>query len=211
LKQSLVDKIYTELKSKILLNEYPQGLLIIESDIANFYGVSKTPAREALSRLNVEGFVDVLPHKGYLVSYITLNNIKEYFQARKIVEIGCIPHLIENANAHDIAQLSMIANRTFQSKSERGYIEYLDSNFEFHMQIANMTKNTVIINILESCLNHLKRILFQDLQNTAVVEIQEDHLKIVDAIKARDEKQLAKRLSAHIDGSYNRIVGILKV
>ena len=84
-RKSLSDEVFEKLKNDIVNVRYKQGEFITEAEVAHRFRISKTPAREALNRLNVEGFVESIPHKGYLVKSLSVNDILNLYQFRTIL------------------------------------------------------------------------------------------------------------------------------
>jgi DNA-binding GntR family transcriptional regulator len=73
MKRSLSEQIYWQLKDEIMKDELKGNTFVTESELSKRFNISKTPVREALTLLKMEGFVDTLPHKGYLVTSVSAN------------------------------------------------------------------------------------------------------------------------------------------
>ena len=85
-RKDLKHQVYTTLREKIINCEYPPGSLLNEAQLSIELGVSRTPIREALNRIEHEGFIKILPKKGILVTEVSLNDVLHIFGARLEIE-----------------------------------------------------------------------------------------------------------------------------
>ena len=164
-KISLTNKIYGNLKHDIINLSFKNNSIITEKELAERYKVSKTPVREALKKLTLEGFIEVLPRKGYFITSISVEDLRDIFQIRMILEVGASEIAIANASLNDIEKLKEIANTKVKTINSKSYIEYSEINYQFHLLIARSTKNNILANMIKGLLNQLRRVLYKDLHN----------------------------------------------
>jgi len=202
---SLTHRIYEKLKEDIINLKFKENSIITEKELAERYKVSKTPVREALKKLNLEGFIEVLPRKGYFVTSISVEDLKNIFQIRMILEVGASEIAIENVSLNDIKKLKEIANTKVKTINAKSYIEYSEINYQFHLLIAKLTNNNMLANMIEGVLNQLRRVLYRDLCNLDFENMKNEHLKIVDAIGKKGISLARRMMEKHLLDAKKRI------
>jgi DNA-binding GntR family transcriptional regulator len=202
---SLTHRIYEKLKEDIINLKFKENSIITEKELAERYKVSKTPVREALKKLNLEGFIEVLPRKGYFVTSISVEDLKNIFQIRMILEVGASEIAIENVSLNDIKKLKEIANTKVKTINAKSYIEYSEINYQFHLLIAKLTNNNMLANMIEGVLNQLRRVLYRDLCNLDFENMKNEHLKIVDAIEKKGISLARRMMEKHLLDAKKRI------
>lgn len=190
---SMSDRIYSRLRDMILTGEYPPETTLSEQKVATQFGLSKTPAREAMALLCREGYLLRYPNCGYVVRKI---------DSDEFAEIECFRRTIERAGVGMILELE-------PDGALRGIREELigqfekdaddnERNYDFHMQLIRLTKNRFFIDALDTAMSSAARWKrFSKLKpngvTSAVDEYMNSHLAIVDALLAHD---LQKTLEA---------------
>ncbi|AGC67083.1 transcriptional regulator [Thermoclostridium stercorarium subsp. stercorarium DSM 8532] len=182
MRETLSDKVYRAIKDDINNFRLNPDEFIVEREMAERYGVSKAPVREALHRLCREGRLISYPRKGYLI--VSLNEMEFYQtqQLRLINEGFAVRILVREAGPEDIKILRAMAD-----KSD------CVSNTEFHCKMAELTGNKFLRDIVANLLDISTRTL--NLKNRLNgSNLKTYHLEIVDAIEARDEEKALKFL-----------------
>lgn len=184
----LTDKVYQQMKQDVFQAKYKPNELITERQIAEKYGVSKMTASEVLHRLCTEGHLTSYPRSGYMVTNITLKEMDQLKRLRVTLESLVIDIICEEAAKDDIRTLY---NDIVESFSENDNASNISSNF--HMDMAKLTNDRFIINILESILGSALRIE-QHISHTSIEHWQDYHKNIVDALMKRDAVTAKKYL-----------------
>jgi len=201
----LMENIYFKLKDDIINLEYKQGVIILEKDLAEKYGVSKTPIREALNRLCLEGYMEKFPNKGYMVKGFTVNDLQNVFQYRSILEKAAVELAIEKATDQEIKALSEETNIiTYDCGADVARL-YNDFNHRFHLSIARLSKNPYLVEELENILNQTRRILLMDVRSYDISVLTKSHMDIVNSIEKRDKVTARELISNHIYEAQLRI------
>lgn len=194
---SLKDRIYTVLKQALTeMSIYgpDANLRLDERQLSERLGISRTPLREALARLETEGLVEIRPRRGVFVVRKTKAEIIDAIHVWAAIESMAARLACERAADTDIAGLRRFVTE-FEDESIQAHIdEYSDRNIEFHEAILALSKNPVIMETAAQLFLHVRGIRAQtiaddDRANRSII----DHLHIIEALEARDAG-LAERL-----------------
>ena len=190
----LSDCIYQEIKSGILSEDFHINELITEQAVADKYNVSKTPARDALMRLTVEGFLDKYPRKGYFIRTIGFQEYTESVELRIIVECAVVKKVIRNATDEQLSELVEISKRA----------DSITNNTKFHLKLAQIAGNKVIMKTLENLLINISRpAIYNNINYNCSGTISKYcHKDVVDAILARDEEKAQELIKKDIKGVF---------
>lgn len=210
-KQFLSTQAYQLIKEAIVTCELSPGQLIVQSDLAEMYGVGVTPVREALRRLGLEGFVIAVPRLGYQVSPITFQDIQEIFELRLVLECAAVRFASERATTEQLRKISESANFTYEYKKRDSYINFLQHNADFHILITSTSGNSRLIHQIRKIMDELHRVfhLGLDVRDSAD-EMRMDHIRISDALNNRDAELVEKLIRNEIVTSQERIFEALK-
>jgi DNA-binding GntR family transcriptional regulator len=126
--KSRPESVYQYLKEKIIYDEFPPGTLLREGELATELEVSKTPVREALNGLKYEGLVEVIPYKGYIVSQLSFQDLKDLFELRIIFETAAVELAIQNITNKQFEQLKKLAVKEFNVDSNEARKEFMKIN-----------------------------------------------------------------------------------
>jgi DNA-binding GntR family transcriptional regulator len=204
-KSSLTEQIYYKLKEMILYGKIKSGELLTVGEIAENYHISRTPVREAFTSLKHDGLLEVLPHKGYLVSRIDLKDLEDLFVIRMMLEGGVAELAATNASKEMIAQLEQLAMVEYSMDDERDEIFFMKTNLNFHTFVAKASKNDRVVNLVANTLNLMQRVLLWDLKDSSLYSMQTEHMKLVELIGKRDPVNTKKYMIEHIESSRSRI------
>src|SRR5882724_291548 len=201
---TFADRAYTALKDTIVsLNVYEQAgeVRLDERRLAQDFGISRTPVREAMAQLEREGFVRSVPRRGIYVVRKTKREVIEMITAWAALESMAARLITENAGDEDIAPL-----RTMFSKFENGELharldEYSEVNIEFHQTIIRMSRNSVLIALAENLFTHMRMIRMKTIgeQDRADRSIH-DHMHIIKALEARETARAEELVRTHALG-----------
>lgn len=196
---SLAKKAYTAIKEKIVNCEYLPETVLNEAGLIAELGVSRTPIREALSRLEHENLVRIMPKRGIFVTGFSLSDVREIYQVRELME----PHIIRLWGAR-IAKpvLETLKTTLLAMKPDTPEREFYRLDFELHRTIYDHCENKHFVQLLDRVFdqNHRIRILSGKLQHR-LESSREEHLAIVEALLAGDTEAAARAMAAHLEQS----------
>ncbi len=139
LKPSQAERIHRELRVSITLGELRPGTVIVEGALAEQFGASKTPVREALRQLQHEGLVNVLPRKGYVVSSFGLDELLDVYALRSLLQPPLAAAAARNSDERLLRELATAARRDSEATT---YLAGLVAGVEFQIVIAQAAGNS---------------------------------------------------------------------
>lgn len=193
---NLTLQIYNTLKQKILNNELLPNTPLDEKQLCESLGASRTPVREALARLEWEGLVDPAPHHSAIVSPLTLQNILELIQIRKIAESKLIRPYLPYCQPDVLKDIRARSVKALETK-DLSEIHKLD--YEFHKYLYEASKRRHIIKIMTYITDQSQRVRTHDFYRRRRSEKGvKDHIEIIDALLAEDYDKACALLESHV-------------
>ena len=198
---TLKDRVYGRLRDAISgMNIYQAGtdLRLDERSVAEQLNVSRTPLREALSRLENEGLVEIRARKGVFIVRKTLEEILEMIVAWAALESMAARLATEVASDQDIRALRKHALKHSESSAHADLSEYSDANIKFHQMILDMSGCRLLAEIADGLFVHMHAVRRRALEeNDRATRSVVDHAGIIDALEARDGDLAAKLVRIH--------------
>jgi DNA-binding GntR family transcriptional regulator len=201
---SFKHKAYTALKNAIVAMDVygrPDDIRLDERKLAQDFGISRTPVREAMAQLESEGFVRSVPRRGIYVVRKTRREVIEMITAWAALESMAARLITENATDEEIAGLRRMF-ATFERGADAAKLdEYSEINIEFHQTIIRLSRNKVLIDMAENLFAHMRMIRRKTIgeKDRAARSIQ-DHINIIKAIEARDTEHSGELVRDHALG-----------
>ena len=203
---------YEKIKNYILSSGIKPGSPLDEQSLTAVTGTSRTPVREALQKLELEGLVEIIPKKGAFITHISLQDIIELFQLREIVE-GLATRLA--ANRVSLTKLDEINELFIQAKEEKDPVKkiemHMKSNDILHDYILKTCGNSRLLKLDSSYHNLIK--LEINLTNSIkgiVEKSHEEHLDIIEALKSGNPELAEKAMRRHIVSVFNNIMEVIQ-
>lgn len=197
---NLRDQTYKILKNMIITREIPPGKKICEETLAQEIGVSRTPIREALCRLEHEGIVKSIARRGSFVTMPSRGNIIEILQIREVLEGLVVRLVIPHLQPADIQNLRDCLEKLRSTPEEaRHVMEYTDSEVEFHDLLLKKCPNAMLRQMMEMIHTHLQIIRLRTviLPGRAQKTLDE-HLQILEAIVKGDAEAAELLMRRHV-------------
>ena len=193
-----VERAYRNLKAGIVEGRYRPGAPLSEVSLATEHGMSRTPIREGLARLWQEGYLERVLGHGYFVARVTVQQIHDTFEVRRLLEGGSAARAAELATPEDVERLRRLAN--IPIGASQNFRESEVTNVQFHLAIAAIARNGLALELIERCLAQVDRFMslgvsFGPFQDSA----SDAHRAIVEAIAAGDPAAARERMESHLD------------
>ncbi len=176
-----VDLLYNEIRKDIINCKYGLDEVLNEKVIAEKYGVSKTPVREAFATLVQEGYLVKYPRLGYYVKELKLKEYYQIVQLRFILESGIINYIISSISDEEIDTLNNYVTETWVS-----YEDYYYTNMNFHLAMANLLDNKYIYDSLKRVLELNNRNISIEYYRKVNGDIHRNHRDLVVLLKERN-------------------------
>lgn len=205
---SLSEQLYELIVEAILTNEYQPGEILQIDKLASSYGVSSTPVREALVKLEGAELVKLIPNKGAQVSDISARHVFELWEVRAILEPYVARIAVVQLELDEIGKICAELSHVIAHPED--FQAYIDSDIGLHELLFKRIPNKLLTGILEKLAKHYTRIRYYAEMNSPtrsediVIEITLEHLKIAQALLARDGDLASKEVSAHLENGKKR-------
>ena len=199
---SAVDRIYDSLNHEIVNFIREPGQTIAKNDIAETFGVSQTPVREALLRLEAEGLVDIVPQSRTQVSLIDVQHAWEAHFLRLSVEIEVVRHLSHRITADELAHLRTWVDRQVTELKAGDATAFKIADNSFHAELFDLAGVQGLTRLIDSRRGHYDRIrgLYLRAEERRKVVIKE-HRAMLKALEAGDERAAEAAVRVHLGKS----------
>ena len=203
----LRDVVFNTLRQAIITGEFAPGERLMEISLANRLGVSRTPVREAIRKLELEGLVIMIPRKGAQVARITEKNLRDVIEIRTVLEefaavLAC--ERIDQSGLHDLRQ----APEDFIRSVENGDIlDIVDKDETFHDTIFRATNNDRLISIINNLREQFYRYRMEyvkDIRQRS--NLVEEHRELLDAISSRDSIKAKELMKTHLLNQQQEVI-----
>ncbi len=196
----LRDRIAATIRNAIIDGRMAPGSRLTEQDLVTMLGVSRTPLREALLLLDSEGFINVLPRKGAVVSAITQEDVEEIYGAKGILESAAAQMACDRISYETITALSELTDR-MEAVINSGGTEYrtlLTLNAEFHQMLSDAGGNKRMSQFIRNLRSQTLRYnyIYLSLRSRTKESITE-HRHMIEALKHRDKTRIGQLIQDH--------------
>lgn len=195
---SLKDRVYDALKETIAGMNIYEGTdepRLDERQLSEDFGISRTPVREAIARLEQEGLVRIVPRRGVFVTRKTKTEILEIITVWAALESMAARLITEQATDEEIASLRALFATMEDDTAQANIDEYSDMNIRFHQEIIRLSKSQLMESMTETLFIHMRSIRARTIgENNRIQRSIIDHMNIIKALEDRDA-DLAERLS----------------
>lgn len=196
--ESLAKNVYRQLKSDIICGRIKDGYFFTLNELEKRFSISKTPIRDALSALEIEGYLQTLPRKGYLVCPVTQSQIRECFQMRLILETAAVELAVKAADDYELKGIFNLVQRFPEPAEEDCVASFNEWNNTFHMAVIAAAHNSILSSTFSSILENLSRILLADSRNLDFSNERDEHKEIARALLDRDAARAIQITRSHI-------------
>lgn len=199
MERNLNERTYQLLKQDIMSFALAPGEAISAAKVASRYGVSRTPAREAIVKLEKEGLVDIYPQSRTLVSRINLSRTRQEWYVRYTLEIGMAERFIRRVTQDTIQAMERNLRQMELARDEAGRSLYLTLDHGFHDIIYDTAGEFLAKEIIHTQITHYNRIRYlTDLTPPVREKTILEHRQLIGAARRKDEGLFKECLKAHI-------------
>jgi DNA-binding GntR family transcriptional regulator len=212
-KPPLSETAYQELRDRIITLALSPGARLNEGRLERELSIGRTPVREALLRLVNEGFLRSVPGRGFFVRDITIDGVRELFEAVMILERGGIALAARRITAAELSRLEAVHREISAAMAARRYLDVTRLNSRFHRIIHEAARNgflTGALYHLEPQYHRLAYLCFSEETEPAMLSdhfarVADGHAQLIDSLRHRDEKAAVAAITAHIGLFHARV------
>ncbi len=209
-RETAADGVYRALKRDITTLKHRPGTALVEHQLASLYGTSRVPVREACRRLQQQGLLTSRPFKGYAVAQISLKEIGDCFDLREVLEIHALEVAVRRATTEDLQRLRNLAATEYTYHDLESYIDFLERNLDFHIDLAALSGNDRLVSVLRGLLGGMQRFFFLGLDlGDFASEMRSEHEELVRLLLAGEREAALGCLRRQIRASRDRILRAL--
>ena len=191
---SLREQVYTYLRQQMSLGILVPGSTINIGEIASQLGISKTPLRDALIHLEVEGFVTILPRRGVCVNVLTLAYVKNAYTAIGMVEASIVKDCFDRIEPSHISKLEELNETMIQDVEKNDFTRLFNTNVEFHDVYLDISNNELIKKFILPIKQRLYDFPRQNYISQWEIQNCKEHQAFIDCLKQGKPEKAAKAL-----------------
>lgn len=196
----LRDVVFNTLRQAILRGELKPGERLMEIQLANKLGVSRTPIREAIRKLELEGLVLMIPRRGAEVSEITEKSLRDVLEVRRALEELAVKLACEKIQDNEIEELKQAEAEFAEALKSGDVTVFAEADVKFHDIIYRTTDNQRLIQLLSNLREQMYRYRVEYLKKEDSHEVLlQEHARIMETIEKRDEEHAVEAVCTHID------------
>ncbi len=196
---TLAERMVQALEDEIVSGRQVSGVRLDEQRLADHYGVSRTPVREALRELVATGLVEKRPHRGFIVKHVNQEELSQLFEAMAVMEASCGRFAATRMTDAELKQMRDLMKSLNQAAKAKKANDYDNLNRQFHSLIYQGAHNDVLTDLAISTRRRtapFRRAQFQ--LRERIGQSHQEHKKIVEAILDHDEDTTYHQLYTHI-------------
>lgn len=207
----LRDVVFNTLRQAILRGELKPGERLMEIQLANKLGVSRTPIREAIRKLELEGLVLMIPRRGAEVAEITEKSLRDVLEVRRALEELSVKLACERITEDQIEELKLAA-KEFEHVLKSGDVTaYAEADVKFHDIIYSATDNQRLISLLYNLREQMYRYRVEYLKRAEVHEkLLFEHQYIIEMLEKRNQTEAIAAVCRHIDNQVEAVADTIR-
>jgi DNA-binding GntR family transcriptional regulator len=199
-------KVFQALRKEILSCNIRPGEEVRENELARRFGVSKSPIRDALQKLEYEGLVEIVPRRGHRVAPISVADAQDMLDLREILEASALRYAV--ANAEDSVLIDLDRLRTANTEDLEEFAVY---NRGFHLHLCELSGNKRLAQTMAGLMENYDRLCVVSLTSVrdgvgGMDDAMSDHNKIIDALQARNAAAAVRASKRHLKKSRGQIM-----
>ena len=197
-RSSLKEEVYEAVRRDIMDGTFPPGDLLKERELAEKYGVSKTPVREALSLLEQDELLKAIPRAGYMVTQLTLRDLQEVLQLLVTLEAMAARRAAESITNEELEELERLTS-TSDPEEARLF------NRQFHSVVARASGNSRLVKMIEQLLDDTDRWAALEIAELTPAVLLVGHQAELDALRTRDPDVAEEAMREHVERVYHHL------
>jgi len=203
------DQAYEEIRKLILQRRSTDRFSLSENSLAAEMRMSRTPIREALQRLQMEGFIEIHPNRGVVIPEVSVVEVNETFALRMAVEEFVIREMTPQMTPENIGEMDLFLARQKEAMDRNDVLEYLRHDKDFHDLFFRLYANSLIFNTIQRVLDRFYSMGTNVLRRPGSVQRSfAEHCAVADAVRNNDGEKAAAAMHAHLITGKNNVLSI---
>jgi DNA-binding GntR family transcriptional regulator len=209
-RETLASQAAARIRELIVIQRFPPGMRLVETELAAMLGVSRMPVREALQALGREGLVALTVSKGAIVAERDPQELVDLFDARIPLEVRAVELAVERAALSCVAALDPILAEWREAVERRAHERVAEFDLSFHRAIWHHTQNRCLVQLLEQVIQPMQTIFYQGTAYRRGSNPVGHHQRIRDAIAARATDAMREHLGVARDSAILLVQAIVQ-
>lgn len=210
-KRLLTDRIYTSMRNDIIACKKAPGERLTEDSLRKKFRTSNTPIREAMRRLEAEGLVFSVPHRGIFVSRISSRDVREIYEIREVLEGVAVRMAVQNIRDNDKVYLRRLLQDLERSAAARDQESWHNKNGDLHFYLIKLSGNKNLFHVIEGLKKRVFRYhKFSTTSQETMNQYVTQHRNVVEAVIEGDAQRAEKEMAAHLRLVKEEILRFLK-
>ncbi len=207
----LRDVVVESIRQAIISGQFPPGMRLMELQLAEEMGVSRTPVREAIRKMELEGLVVMIPRRGAYVADISIKDINEVYEVRTALDVLSAGLAAERIDKSEIQEMRELLAEEAALVEARDYPKIIDNDTAFHDVIYRASGNTRCMNIISNLREQITAIRGRSMPYPGRVEIMlKEHRAIFDAIAAGKVEKAQEAVRTHMENAEQTLLKVIK-
>ncbi len=203
----LRDVVFNTLRQAILTGELKPGERLMEIHLANRLGVSRTPIREAIRKLELEGLVTMIPRRGAEVAQITEKNMIDVLEVRRALDMLCVELACDRIDAGELEELEDACEKFEQAVHSKDAKRIAQADVALHDIIVQATGNSRLVQLINNLSEQMYRYRYEYIKDSSQHNrLIEEHRIIYESIVKKDRVTAAAAAKMHIDNQERAII-----
>lgn len=196
--------VFEAIREAIINGDLKQGERLMETQLAEQMGVSRTPVREAIRKLELEGFVVMIPRKGAYVAGLSLKDIVDVFEIRGALEALAGSLAAERMTDDELEELERLLVRIGECAERNDVEQFVELDTQFHDILFQASRNARLSQMINNLRDQIQRFRTTSLAYPGRLKYAfDEHKKIVEALSERDSELVAALAKEHIENAEN--------
>jgi DNA-binding GntR family transcriptional regulator len=208
--QQVKDRVYSRLREDLISQEIPPGAALKEIPLSERFGVSKTPIREALARLESDGLVEIAPYRGARAKWYTARDFDQLYEARFVIQAECLQRITDNPDCVAAQELHSNVQRSKELLEAEQYEELVTEIDRFDEILFSAIDNDVLREVINRIATHFRRIGKHTMTEARFKSSVKEHEEIVKASRDGNQKRARDRLLRHSDHTKADLLAMLQ-
>lgn len=208
--ETLLSLAYDKIKGLLVSGQLSSEQIYSANQFAEMLGVSRTPVREALLQLAAEGLLIPVQGRGFRIKGFSEKEIKDFFEARLMIETYVISRLVKGIGSEDVRALQTSLKQMARSAEKGDMNGFLEADKAFHMNLVRRYTNRLLESIMENIRNLISILGQRALSSSGRIgEVLQEHRAILEALKEKDANKAARAMSHHLNRTERTIIETL--